>query len=186
MKWSSAVSDKFSLAEAFVGVGAFYLITQVRLGGVEEPVEEPGSYGQSPVSREFLKDKLGNVVKIVCQTKKDETWVFEKDTSDAADERGDWRMTSPLDVKVMSWEVQRFASQFNGLTYDISYKPSEPGGVTAGEAGLDPPEVTVTLTDAELTPGRASMARCTVAAQPAQCMPETLNRSSLVASMALS
>ncbi|MCH8966894.1 MAG: DUF4340 domain-containing protein, partial [Planctomycetes bacterium] len=137
------------LAVVLLSLGAFYFITQARLGAVEESVEGSRPYGQSPVSREFLKDKLGDVVKIVCETKKDETWVFQKDTSDEAEARADWRMTSPLDIKVMSWEVQRFASQFNGLMYDISYKPGEFGGVTAGEAGLDPPEATVTLTDAD-------------------------------------
>ena len=50
------------LAVALLSLGAFYFITQARLGAVEESVEGSRPYGQSPVSREFLKDKLGSVV----------------------------------------------------------------------------------------------------------------------------
>ena len=107
--------------------------------------------GGSVVSQDLLgeQDKLEELVQVVCRTKDNEEWVFEAEakTEDAPGGSATWRMTAPLDMAVTGWQIERFRTQLNNLSYEISYKPGEPGGVTAQAAGLQPPEVVVTATD---------------------------------------
>ncbi len=137
------------LAAVFIGLGLGYYLWRPGSRVEESAVDQTRPPGTSPVSRDLLDEKLGELVKVVCKTKGGEEWVFKKDAESEVSTRAVWRMTSPLTMKVISWELQRFGRQFNGLQYDISYKPGEPGAVTAAQAGLEPPEATVTLTDAD-------------------------------------
>ncbi len=139
------------LLVVFVVLVLGYIALKPRPGSGEGEADRTRPFQPSPVSRDLLDDtqKLGELVKVVCQTEDGEEWVFEANEESEATAQREWRMTSPLDVKVTSWQVQRFATQFNNLQYDISYKPGEPGGVTAADAGLDPPWVVLTLTDVD-------------------------------------
>ncbi|MGB2987464.1 MAG: DUF4340 domain-containing protein [Phycisphaerae bacterium] len=138
------------LAVVLVVLGGFYYYGMMVYTPLPGPVIGPPPVrGPSHVARDLLEEKLGDVAKIVCKRKGDEEWVFEKTagTSDAGEDV--WRMTSPLDVKCVKWEVDKISRGFDSLQYELSYRPGEPGAVTAAEAGLDPPELTVTMTDAE-------------------------------------
>jgi hypothetical protein len=101
------------------------------------------------VSRDLVQaDAVGDPVKIVCKQAGKEDWVFKKVAPEGG---GDavWYMTKPKKFKAVPWDVDRFHRQLTGLKYEISYAPGEAGAVTAPEAGLDPAQAEVTLTDAD-------------------------------------
>lgn len=105
----------------------------------------------SPTAHDLIEKKLGDVVKVVCQVKGKEAWTFEKKTATEGAASGAaaiWRMTSPTDAAVSTWEVEKFGRELGRLSYEVAYKPGEPGAVSAEDAGLAPPEAVVTLTDA--------------------------------------
>lgn len=136
----------------FVGLGAVYFLQLKAKPNDSAAIDEPARFKPSTVAREFIEDKLGEPVKIVCKRKDGEedgeAWVFEKD-ADLVRLGGQpgWRMTAPHQFLAKSWEINRFVTQFNGLTYDISFKPGDSGAVSAEDAGLQPPEATVLITD---------------------------------------
>ncbi len=101
----------------------------------------------SATARDVLEKKPGDVTKVVCQVKGKEAWTFEKKTTGEGASPV-WRMTSPMDIPVASYEVDRFGRELGRLQYEISYKPGESGAVSLTDAGLSPPEAVVTLTDA--------------------------------------
>jgi hypothetical protein len=96
-----------------------------------------------------LEDKLGDVVKVACKRGEEEEWVFEREPATSDTGQDAWRMTSPLQMKCVRWEVDKFGNQLGSLQYELSYKPGEPGAIAAAAAGLDPPEATITLTGAD-------------------------------------
>lgn len=102
----------------------------------------------SLTSRDLIEDELGDVVKIVAHRKGRDEWVFEKIEPEGGG-TATWQMTAPLQVKVVSWEVENFSRQLGKLRYEISYKSGQAGAVSAAAAGVDPPEATVTLTNAD-------------------------------------
>lgn len=110
---------------------------------------QPSRSGSFVASRDVLEEELGDIVKVVCQKKGGEEWVFEKDAETPERGPSQWRMVSPLKLKCASYEVTRFGSRLANLKYEISYAPGQPGAVTGKQAGLDPPEAVVTLTDAD-------------------------------------
>ncbi len=101
----------------------------------------------SAASRDVLEKKLGDVVKVALKVKGKDEWTFEKK---APTEGGvaAWRMTAPMDMAVATWEVDKFGREIGRLQYDVSFEPGAAGGVSLADAGLSPPEATVTLTDA--------------------------------------
>ncbi|MBI4716344.1 MAG: DUF4340 domain-containing protein [Planctomycetes bacterium] len=109
----------------------------------------------SPAARDVIEPKLGEVEKIACKLKSGVAMAFEKRADgagsmpSAATPQKVWFMTSPRDMKVLTWEVDRITRQLTGLKYEIVHRPGEAGAVTAAQAGLEPPEVVVTLTDAD-------------------------------------
>ncbi|UCE60001.1 MAG: DUF4340 domain-containing protein [Phycisphaerales bacterium] len=136
------------LAVVLVGLAAVYLW--------RPPPEDAATTTTSPrptdassVARDVIDPKLEDIVKIVCKRKGNEEWVFEKESDSDDTGPSQWRLTSPVEMKVVSWEVDRFGGQLGRLQYEVSYKPGEPGAITAADAGLDPPEAVITLTDAE-------------------------------------
>lgn len=102
----------------------------------------------SPTVHDVIEKKLGDVVKVVCQVKGKEAWTFEKTAAAEGTTTSNWRMTSPMDMAVAAHEVDKFGRELGRLSYEVAYKPGEPGAVTAADAGLAPPEAVVTLTDA--------------------------------------
>jgi hypothetical protein len=101
----------------------------------------------SPTVHDLIEKKLGDVVKVVCQVKGKEAWTFEKKASTEGTGTASWRMTVPMDMAVAAYEVDKFGRELGRLSYEVAYKPGEPGAVTAANAGLAPPEAVVTLTD---------------------------------------
>ena len=106
--------------------------------------------GESPAVRPLVEEKMGDVVKVACQRKgRDQQWVFERTVEAGASGVAEWRMTAPHDFKVPSWETEKFARHLLGADYEMSYLAGEPGAISAADAGLAPPEATITLTDAD-------------------------------------
>lgn len=94
--------------------------------------------------RKLIEEPLGNVVKVEV-SRGSEEWVFEKkppaDGGPAA-----WRMTKPMEAKVLSQEVDRIAREAGNIQFEVSYKPGD-GAITPQDAGLIPPSSTISLTD---------------------------------------
>ena len=139
------------LALVLTGLVVWYLAVGGQSVAEPDGAAKPGpSLQSSAASRALTEKPLGEVVKVTCQRKgHDEPWVFEKDAAADSTGRSAWRMTSPTAMKCMGWELDKYASRLGGLNYELSYKPGDPGAVTADRAGLDPPEATITMTDAD-------------------------------------
>ncbi len=135
------------LAVALVVLASLYYAVKSRPAADQADTIRPSPSASSAATRDLLEEKLGDIVKVVCRKKGGEEWVFEKDTETAGESRAEWQMTSPIEMKCASWEVAKFGNRLTSLKYEISYAPGEPGAVTAKQAGLDPPEAIVTLTD---------------------------------------
>ncbi len=136
------------LAGLFALVAVVYFF--IRSSPQQEQIDTtPMSMGTSPMTRDLLEDKPGDIVKVVCQRKNDEPWEFEKEPAGTEGGQPVWRMTSPRQMQCVRWEVDKFGNTLGRLQYELSYKPGEPGAVTAADAGLDPPETTVTLINAD-------------------------------------
>jgi len=116
-----------------------------------KPVEVSESTAPKPATsattHDLIEKKLGDVVKVVCQVKGKEAWTFEKKAPTEGTTTATWRMTAPMDMAVAAYEVDKFGRELGRLSYEVAYKPGEPGAVTATDAGLAPPEAIVTLTD---------------------------------------
>ncbi len=137
------------LAVALAAMAIAYAISRSAPKSAEVSSAPAPMAATSPTARDLIEKKLGDVVKVVCQVKGKEAWTFEKKApaEDAATTMATWRMTSPMDAAVSSWEVDKFGRELGRLSYEIAYKPNEPGAVTAADAGLVPPEAVITLTD---------------------------------------
>lgn len=129
---------------------AFFLVVLLGLYAVRSRrgAEEPASPLPVPkvtTTRDLLEDKPLDVVKVVVKRQGDDAdWVFEKEEAPEGGSHS-WRMTAPLSMPCVRWEVDKFGNQLRNLRYDISYQPGEPGAVTAADAGLDPPRAVITL-----------------------------------------
>ena len=109
----------------------------------------PLSRQTADTTQDLITDKLGDVVKVSVVKKGHQPWLFEKKSREGEAGTAKWRMTSPFDVKVVSWEVDRFGRELGRLQYELSYEPGQEGALSAADAGLEPPQATVTLTDAD-------------------------------------
>ncbi|MGD2109650.1 MAG: DUF4340 domain-containing protein, partial [Phycisphaerae bacterium] len=137
------------LAVVLVALAAVYYAVKTRPESDDISAVPPTPSPSSLAARDLLEEKPGDVVKVVCRKKDGEEWVFERDDEPSDDAQASWRMTSPLNMKCTSWEVTKFGSRLGNLKYEISYKEGQNGAVTAKQAGLDPPEAVVTLTDTD-------------------------------------
>ncbi|MCH7945200.1 MAG: DUF4340 domain-containing protein, partial [Armatimonadetes bacterium] len=136
------------LAGVLAVLSALYFLR----GSQVEPAdaEATGSFSSvAAASRDLSEQNLGDVVKVVYARKDGDEWVFEKETDPSNSSQEGWRMTSPKEMPCVSWEVDKFDRQLGRLQYELSYKPGEPGSVSLEDAGLDPPEATVHMTDAD-------------------------------------
>lgn len=137
------------LACSLVALVLLYYVVQSRPGAAQtDTVAIPG-VASSETTRDLLETKLGDVVKVVCRKKDGEEWVFKKDAETSKGGQPVWRMTSPVEMKCVRWEVEKFGNRLGSLRYELSYRPGEPGAIVAADAGLDPPVAIVTLTDAD-------------------------------------
>ena len=137
------------LAVVLVVLGAFYFVQKSR--PVSDELAAPFGPGStaSAVARDLSEEELGDVVRVVCQRKGKEEWVFEKSRTDQTPAQDEWHMTAPFSAKCVKWEIDRFDNRLGNLQYEISYTLGQPGAPTLKEAGLDPPQAVVTLTDAD-------------------------------------
>ena len=142
----------FLLAAALGVLGLGYLLLRPGLAVAPAGGATQRRPSTPSVARDLVDPKLDNVTKVVCQRKgEEEKWVFEKETESDELGRSGWRMTSPEAMEVVDWEVDQLVRQLGNLQYEIAYEPGAPGGITAAQAGLEPPELTVTLTTASGT-----------------------------------
>lgn len=137
----------FFLAIVLAGMVAAFTFTRSAPKPAETSAATPAPTPASAATKDLIEKKLGDVVKVALQVKGKEAWTFEKKAASEG-ATATWRMTSPLDTPVASWEMDKFGRELGRLSYEISYAAGEPGAVTPEAAGLNPPEATVTLTDA--------------------------------------
>lgn len=137
------------LAFSLVAMVLLYYVVQSRPGAAEGDTLPAPAFASSSTTRDLFEKKLGDITKVVCRRKDGEEWVFEKDTETSDIGQPVWRMTSPLEMKCVRWEVEKFGNRLGNVKYELSYAPGEAGAITAADAGLDPPEAVVTLTDAD-------------------------------------
>lgn len=145
------MSTKTTLALAFslVVLVLLYYVVRSGPGAAETRISPLPAVASSPTTRDLLETKLGDIVKVVCRGRDREEWVFQKDTESSGAGQPVWRMTAPLEMKCLRWEVDKFGSRLGNLKYELSYRTGEPGALTAAGAGLNPPEAVITLTDAD-------------------------------------
>jgi len=145
------MNTKTTLFLAFLLVFAVlgYVFVRTRPGAGEDLTIPAPTVATSVISSDLLEPKLGEITKVACKRKEGEEWVFEKDEEASGAGQVVWRMTSPMQMKCVRWEVEKFGNQLGSLKYEVSHKPGDPGAITAAEAGLEPPQATVTLTDAD-------------------------------------
>ena len=138
----------YFLAFLLVVCALFYFVIQQRTGSTGDEEVETTPAGASAVAEDVLDTGLGDLTRIVCQREGEDEWVFERLADSEDEDAKEWHLTSPLTFKAVTWEVDRIGRQLSGLQYEISYRAGETGGITAAEAGLEPPVATVTLADA--------------------------------------
>lgn len=128
-----------------VAVAGLYLIRQAPTPPALPSIEE---LHKGQTSRDLLREPLGEMKKIVCSRPGKPDWVFEKTKSDDA-AAATWHMTAPSKLAVQIGEAERIARTIQTIQYEVSYKPGEAGAVSAADAGLEPPQLTVALTDVD-------------------------------------
>jgi hypothetical protein len=143
------MNAKTTIALLFMlGASVLLLVVVRKQPSDAKSAETPAMPASSPIARQLLKEKLGDVTKLVVRRADQPEWVFEKG-GDAASASPEWKMTAPAEMKTTGFEVDRIARELTRLQFEISYKTGQPGAVSAKDAGLDPPQATVELTDAE-------------------------------------
>ncbi len=66
---------------------------------------------------------------------------------DKPDEMDDWRMTAPSAGAIEAWQLTGTVSTLASLQFRTSFEPGAKDGVSAADAGLEPPQYVVALTD---------------------------------------
>lgn len=101
------------------------------------------------ITRDLFSPKPGEADRVVVKRRDQEKeWVFQSDEPAAGTMAPQWKMTSPIQTPVTGFEIDRIARQISSLRYTISFKAGTPDAVTPEQAGLAPPELVVTVTDA--------------------------------------
>lgn len=134
------------LFAALVAFGLAYLLFVPR-AGEESSAPQPPPSSASAAARPVMDPPLGEVTRITAKVRGEE-WLFEK-SGDASPGSASWKMTRPLDLKVQTFEVDRIPRQLTSLQYEISFEPGTPGAVTPAQAGLETPDIVITLADAQ-------------------------------------
>jgi hypothetical protein len=135
-----------------VAVGTYALLMrqqETKQAAVEAqpaPAVEPAG-----ITRDLFSPKPGEADRVVVKRRDQDEWVFDRDESAGGTMAPQWRMTSPIQTPVTGFEIDRIARQISNLRYTISFKAGTPDAVTPDQAGLAPPELVVTVTDATAT-----------------------------------
>lgn len=136
------------LAVALVGCVLGWLVFKPPAGG-EQTYQAPDVETGSVEKLLIEPDDYGDAVKVECRLKDQPgPWMFEKTTpaGAAAGAAAEWTMKAPFEAKAVGYQVDRITNQMTNLRYELSYDV-EGGAVTLAQAGLDPPEAVVTVTD---------------------------------------
>jgi len=146
------MNTKTTLFLAFVLIllGLLYYVVQSRPAPVTGETPSPVASATMGTARKLLDKELGEIVKVVVKKRGENAdWVFEKEGPNEGAGVAGWKMTAPVQMTCVRWEVDRFGTEIGNLRYDVSYRPGEPGAVTAEQAGLASPESIITLIDKE-------------------------------------
>lgn len=71
----------------------------------------------------------------------------QTEPKDGAFGRGEWRMLEPVEASCESWVISSFVRFFSHAESARRFEPGDSDGVSAAEAGLEPPTAVVTLVD---------------------------------------
>lgn len=101
--------------------------------------------------------KAEDMVRIVMEGQDRPRMVFERsEQKDAQTQQYDWTMLEPIRTACESWSVSGIASTLAFLTSSGSYKPGE---MKPADAGLEPPQAVVVLTDKDRKEHRFEIGR---------------------------
>lgn len=129
--------------------------------GQTETPKPPTSEVAMPL---IAEDALGDVEKIGVRTDDGVAWTFAKAEGEAA-AGANWNLVEPFSAKASGWEVDRIARDLKSLKYEVSHPAGAPGSISPADAGLEPPQVSVTLTDNE---GRSTTVQIGKPASPSE------------------
>ena len=90
-----------------------------------------------------------DVVRVEFQRADKPALVFSREPKPGQVATTDWRMVQPLDSETEGYTVGGLVTMLTGLQYQRSFDPGAKDGVSAADAGLEPPAATLTLTDKE-------------------------------------
>lgn len=113
--------------------------------GQASTLKPPAAEVAAPLIEE---DALGEVVRIVVRKDDGSSWTFEKEKSETGAGSG-WMIIEPFNFKASGWEVDRIARDLKSLKYEVSHPAGAPGSISAADAGLEPPQYAVTLSDTD-------------------------------------
>ncbi len=124
-----------------------YYVVQSRPVSIEATTSDVMASPTPSAAKDLLPKKLGDVVKVVYQRSGGDEWVFEKVAGETKPGQSNWKMIKPVEFFCTSYEVDKYGHTLGALQYEISHKPGDAGAVKPSDAGLEPPEAAVTLTD---------------------------------------
>ncbi len=136
----------------YLAIGLAVAAGIVWLAGTKQPADRlpPKPPTQLFAEEPVIDEDFGKVVKITCRPHDDEReWQFERDENDDELGRTQWRLVAPLQAKAAGAQVDRIASQLQRMKYQVKHSPGQAGAVSTAQAGLEPPQAVITLTDDE-------------------------------------
>ena len=110
------------------------------------PAFSPGQIVDEERKQNLIDEDFGDAVQIVVRRPDQPEWRFQREAVEE-DRQGDWLMTAPGTGRVQKWQIEQIGRRLTGLTYTVKYDADSPAEVTAANAGLEPPRVTVELTN---------------------------------------
>lgn len=138
---------------AFLGIGlvvvAGWFVLQRPEEGIatETPIASVAS--RNSFEQPLFAEPPKNIVNLTCVRGDGPAWRFERTNPEADSSQAKWRMTEPFEVSVPRYEIDGIVNQLKNLRYQIKYASGDADGVTAAQAGLEPPKMRVTLVDIE-------------------------------------
>ncbi|TWT44816.1 hypothetical protein RAS1_12340 [Phycisphaerae bacterium RAS1] len=128
-----------------LGLGAFWLFSPAHKPEIAKEPEKPAAelkYVLDPRPEE--KD----IVRIQVELAGKPRQVFERSAKkDTPDQMEDWRMLEPIAAATESFQVSGIATTITTLQSRSSFEPGGKDAVSLADAGLEPPQATVTLLD---------------------------------------
>ncbi len=99
-------------------------------------------------TQKLIDEKFGEAKEIVVQVPEQPKWRFVRAEKKENEPSAGWQIVEPFEGQAQRWQVDRIGRRLTDATYTVKYKPDE-SGMTAAQAGLEPPRATVTLTNEE-------------------------------------